>query len=179
MTDDGWQRGRGEIERLLANGDLDRVQPSGDLSDRLLDEAAAHIATAQSAIDEDPTGALQIGYVAARKAAIALLAAQGIRGTTDGGHRAIAAASAAQFDGTFDRLERMRRRRNAAEYPDADTPEVTDADVRDAIDAPSGCTTPPSASTAASSVYSTRRHVVHETALELARPLRAPGPKPT
>src|ERR671919_903407 len=131
----GWQRGRGEIEQLLANGDLDRVQPSGDLSDRLLDEAAAHIATAQSAIDEDPTGALQIGYDAARKAAIALLAAQGIRGTTDGGHRAIAAAAAAQFDGTFDRLERMRRRRNAAEYPDVDTPEVTDADARDAIDA--------------------------------------------
>ena len=29
-----------------------------------------------------------------------------MRGTTDGGHRAIAAAAAAQFDGTFDRLER-------------------------------------------------------------------------
>jgi hypothetical protein len=29
----------------------------------------------------------------------------------------------------------MRRRRNAAEYPDVDTPEVTDADARDAIDA--------------------------------------------
>jgi hypothetical protein len=29
----------------------------------------------------------------------------------------------------------MRRRRNAAEYPDVTTPEVTDADARDAIDA--------------------------------------------
>jgi hypothetical protein len=131
----GWQKGRADIEQLLANGDLDRVQPSGDLTDRLLDEAAAHIDTAHSAIDDDPTGALQIGYDAARKAAIALLAAQGLRRTTDGGHRAIAAAVAAQFDGTFDRLERMRRRRNAAEYPDIDTPEVTDADARDAIDA--------------------------------------------
>ena len=127
----GWQMGRADIEQLLANGDLDRVQPSGDLTDRLLDEAAAHIDTAHSAIDDDSTGALQIGYDAARKAAIALLAAQGLRGTTDGGHRAIAAAAAAQFD----RLERMRRRRNAAEYPDIDTPEVTEADARDAIDA--------------------------------------------
>ena len=131
----GWQKGRADIEQLLADGDLDRVQPSGDLTDRLLDEAAAHIDTAHSAIDDDPTGALQIGYDAARKAAIALLAAQGLRGTTDGGHRAIAAAAAAQFDGTFDRLERMRRRRNAAEYPDIDTPEVTEDDARDAIDA--------------------------------------------
>ena len=131
----GWHKGRADIEQLLSNGDLDRVQPSGDLTDRLLDEAAAHIDTAHSAIDDDPTGALQIGYDAARKAAIALLAAQGLRGTTDGGHRAIAAAAAAQFDGTFDRLERMRRRRNAAEYPDIDTPEVTEDDARDAIDA--------------------------------------------
>jgi hypothetical protein len=29
------------------------------------------------------------------------------------------------FDGTFDRLDRMRRRRNDAEYPDVDTPDVT------------------------------------------------------
>jgi hypothetical protein len=131
----GWQKGRADIEQLLANGDLDRVQPSGDLTHRLLDEAAAHIDTSRAAIDDDPTGALQIGYDAARKAGIALLAAQGLRGTTDGGHRAIAAAAAAQFDGTFDRLERMRRRRNAAEYPDIDTPEVTEHDARDAIDA--------------------------------------------
>lgn len=131
----GWQKGRADIERLLASGDLDGVQPSGDLTHRLLDEAAAHIDTAHAAIDDDPTGALQIGYDAARKAAIALLSAQGLRGTTEGGHRAIAAAAAAQFDGTFDRLERMRRRRNAAEYPDIDTPEVTDDDARDAIDA--------------------------------------------
>lgn len=131
----GWQKGRADIEQLLASGDLDRVQPSGDLTDRLLDEAAAHIDTAHAAIDDDPTGALQIGYDAARKAAIALLAAQGLRGTTEGGHRAIAAAAAAQFNGTFDRLERMRRRRNAAEYPDIDTPEVTDDDARDAIEA--------------------------------------------
>jgi hypothetical protein len=104
----GWQKGRADIERLLA---------SGDLTHRLLEEPAAHIDTAHAAIDEDPTGALQIGYDAARKAAIA-------------------AAAATQFDSTFDRLERMRRRRNAAEYPDIDTPEVTEGDARDAIDAP-------------------------------------------
>lgn len=131
----GWQKGRADIEQLLASGDLDRVQPSGDLTQRLLDEATAHIDTAHAAIDDDATGALQIGYDAARKAAIALLSAQGLRGTTEGGHRAIAAAAAAQFNGTFDRLERMRRRRNAAEYPDIDTPEVTEDDARDAIDA--------------------------------------------
>jgi hypothetical protein len=79
-----------------------------------------------------PTGALQNGYDAARKAAIALLAAQGLRGPTDGGHRTLRHSAAAQFDGTFDRLGRRRRRRDAAEYPNVDTPEVSDADARDA-----------------------------------------------
>lgn len=131
----GWQKGQADIEQLLASGDLDRVQPSGDLTHRLLDEAAAHIDTAHAAIDDDPTGALQIGYDAARKAAIALLSAQGLRGTTEGGHRAIRRSRRRAVQRHFDRLERIRRRRNAAEYPDIDTPEVTDDDARDAIDA--------------------------------------------
>jgi hypothetical protein len=79
-------------------------------------------------------GPLQLAYDAARKAALALLTAQGLRATTNGGHKATAEAAAAQFDGTFDRLDRMRRRRNDAEYPDIDTPDVTDDDANDAIE---------------------------------------------
>lgn len=152
----GWQRGRADIERLLAANDLDRVQASSDLAERLLDEAAAHIDTAHTAIEDDPTGALQIGYDAARKSAIALLAAQGLRGTTNGGHKAIAEAAAAQFDGTFERLERMRRRRNAAEYPDVDTPEVTDAERAARSTPPNACTMRPPASSTAASLASSR-----------------------
>ncbi|HSK97035.1 MAG TPA: HEPN domain-containing protein [Euzebyales bacterium] len=131
----GWQTGRAHVELLIDKGWLEPVRASGDLATRLLHESAAHLHTARAARDSDPTGALQLGYDAARKAAIALLAAQGLRATTDGGHKATAEAAAAQFDGTFDRLDRMRRRRNDAEYPDVDTPDVTDDDAGDTIDA--------------------------------------------
>lgn len=129
----GWQAGRACIERLLDERSLERVPASGDLADRLLRQSAAHLETARLAVDRDPSGALQLAYDAARRAAIALLAAQGLRVTTRGGHRAAAEAVAAQFDGTFDRLDRMRRRRHDAEYPDVETPEVTCDDAHDGI----------------------------------------------
>jgi hypothetical protein len=130
----GWQTGRAHIEQLLDSRWLESVHASGDLADRLLHESSAHLQTARTAVDHDSTGALQLAYGAARKAALALLTAQGLRATTDGGHKATAEAAAAQFDGTFDRLDRMRRRRNDAEYPDIDTPDVTDDDANDAIE---------------------------------------------
>lgn len=114
---------------LIEQRMLDRVHPSNRLADRLLQQSAAHLATARSATADDPVGALQIAYDAARKAAIALLAAQGLRATSKGGHKAVADAVAVQFSEPFTRLDRMRRRRNQAEYPNADTPEVTHDDA--------------------------------------------------
>lgn len=94
-----WQRGRVVIERLLATGELERVQPSETTTHRLLTTAAAHIDLAHKGVDDDPDGAFQLGYDAARKSCAALLAVQGLRATTHGGHVAVQEAVQAQFAG--------------------------------------------------------------------------------
>ncbi len=62
-----WERGRPEIERLLADGELERVTPSDEVAGRLIADAEAHIGLAGKGVSEDPAGALQLSYDAARK----------------------------------------------------------------------------------------------------------------
>lgn len=84
----------------------------------------------------DLTGAYQLAYDAFRKSAASLLAAQGLRGTSRGGHVAIQAVVIAQFSSTvsaFRAFGRMRRARNSFEYPTATTPGPSPDDVTDAI----------------------------------------------
>jgi hypothetical protein len=61
-----------------------------------------------------------LAYDAARKAATALLALQGLRPTTGGGHIAVVETIRAQFPDVpgLKSLDRLRRRRNDVEYPD-------------------------------------------------------------
>ena len=73
-----------------------------------------------------------LGYDAVRQASAALLAAQGLRATTLGGHVALERTVRAQFGSTFEQYGGLRRRRNEIEYPahpddDVDLPEATDA----------------------------------------------------
>jgi hypothetical protein len=133
-----WQRGRDQIERLLADGELERVTASNDVAERLIANAEAHVGLASRGLADDPAGALQLCYDAARKASAALLAIQGLRSTTRGGHIAVIDAVRAQFNdrggvAVFGRLNRLRRRRNATEYPDADSPTVTSDDAHQAL----------------------------------------------
>ena len=133
-----WERGRAEIERLLNDGELERMTPSEDVANRLLANAEAHVGLAGKGVDDDPSGALQLSYDAARKASSALLAVQGLRSTTRGGHIAVIDAVRAQFNDrggmeVFGRLNRLRRRRNATEYPDPDSPTVTEGEARQAL----------------------------------------------
>jgi hypothetical protein len=53
-----WERGCSEIDRLIADGELERVEPSTDVGARLLTDANAHIALASKGIEDDPGGAL-------------------------------------------------------------------------------------------------------------------------
>ncbi|MGI9119791.1 MAG: HEPN domain-containing protein [Acidimicrobiales bacterium] len=133
-----WERGRADIERLLDDGELERVPPSAEVGGRLLAGAEAHIALASKGLEDDPAGVLQLSYDAARKASAALLAVQGVRGTTRGGHVAVIDAVRAQFNDrggmeVFGRLHRLRRRRNTTEYPDSESPTVTEDDARQAL----------------------------------------------
>ena len=134
-----WERGRAEIERLMADGELERVTPSADIAARLLGDADAHIKLAGKGVEDDPAGALQLSYDAARKASAALLAVQGLRATTRGGHIAVVDAVRAQFNDrggmeVFGRLHALRRRRNRTEYPDLDSPGVNKDDAQQALE---------------------------------------------
>ena len=129
-----WERGRARIEELLAAAELERATPNERHARRLLAEATAHLEAVTRVIEVDPSGALQLAYDAARKAAVALLTIQGLRSTTKGGHIAVQDAVVAQFGGpegmgAFARLGRMRRQRHAAEYPTESTPPVTRRDA--------------------------------------------------
>lgn len=133
-----WERGRTDIDQLLRDGELERVIPSEAVAVRLLHDADAHLKLADKGIEDDPAGALQLGYDAARKAAAALLAVQGLRVTTRDGHIAVIDAVRSQFNDrggieVFGRLHRLRRRRNSTEYPDLDAPTVTIDDAQEAI----------------------------------------------
>lgn len=134
-----WERGRDEVDQLIADGEIERVIPSIDLASRLMINAVAHVSLASKGIEDDPSGALQLSYDAARKSAAALLAVQGLRSTTRGGHIAVMDAVRAQFNDrggmeVFGRLHGLRRRRNRTEYPDEQSPGVNKDDARQALE---------------------------------------------
>ena len=92
-----------------------------------------HVDSAALCLASAPEAAFVLAYDAARKSAAALLAHQGLRPTTRGGHIAAVEAMRAQFPGVpgLKSLDRLRRRRNQAEYPDPTTYDPTTEDEAD------------------------------------------------
>lgn len=115
-----WARGSSQIVKLLEARELQRIAASNDAASGLLDMATAHVAAAKVCVQLDAAGALALAYDATRKAATAVLAHQGLRPTTKGGHLVVVYAVEAQFPGVpgLRALDRLRRRRNETEYPD-------------------------------------------------------------
>jgi HEPN domain-containing protein len=114
-----WQQGAADIQRLIDARHLQQVAADVETPQALLAAAERHIHSARLAARHDHEGAYSMAYDAARKAATALLSHQGLRPTTAGGHIAVAEAVRAQFPGVpgLASLDRLRRRRNQAEYP--------------------------------------------------------------
>ncbi|MCL2848989.1 MAG: hypothetical protein FWE61_02940 [Micrococcales bacterium] len=108
---------------------VETVAPSREHADRLLVQAARHLANAQASAHDDPEGAYGTLYDAGRKALWAILANQGLRPTTRGGHIAAYDVVCAQLDPPLGSqlrpFDRMRRQRNIAEYPTPDTPDLS------------------------------------------------------
>jgi hypothetical protein len=127
-----WGQGREAILRLLDERSLEMVPADIELSMRIIDTAVTHVATARREAELDPVMAYTALYDASRKALTALLQTQGLRPTRTGGHLAVFEACRAQLDpplGAIIRpLDRMRRTRHAAEYPDSSTM-ITTVDV--------------------------------------------------
>lgn len=113
-----WRHGEAEIERMLSDGQLQRVTGAGADGGPWLTKATATIATAESIAASDPNSAYTLAYDAARFACVGLLAQQGLRPTTKGGHYAVQEAVIRQFGGAFNPYAVMRRRRNELEYPE-------------------------------------------------------------
>ncbi|WP_203973185.1 HEPN domain-containing protein [Planotetraspora silvatica] len=119
---------------MLARGEVERVAASRAQADELLDQARKHMATARLAMESDPIGAYQLLYDASRKALCAVLENQGLRTSSRGGHIAVYEAVSAQLDPPLGQnlrpFDRMRRRRNEAEYPRLESPRFSADDVR-------------------------------------------------
>jgi hypothetical protein len=128
-----WQQGRETIDGMISRRELEQVPASRSHAELLLAQAHRHLASARAIVDTDATGAYQLLYDAARKALNAVLENQGLRATSRGGHIAVLDAVSAQLDpplgGILRPFDRLRRRRNQAEYPSAGQPTFSAEDV--------------------------------------------------
>jgi hypothetical protein len=124
-----WNQGRATIDKLITEGELQRVPPSREHADQLLAQAHRDVTSAGLLRDANPKRAYESLYDAARMALTAVLENQGLRATSRGGHIAPYAAVSAQLDPPMGAVlrpfDRMRRTRNRSEYPSFTTPEVT------------------------------------------------------
>jgi len=92
-----WQRGEADVEQLIRSRELEHVTGLAADGAPLLAQAQKTAVTAAGLVQADAHSAYVLAYDAARFACIALLAQQGMRATTDGGHYAVERAVRAQF----------------------------------------------------------------------------------
>jgi len=129
-----WKRGESDVESLIGSGELQKLTGAAANGGRLLGKAAVTLETARSAIQSDPDSAFVLAYDAARQAVTGLLAHQGLRPTTKGGHYAVEQAVRAQFGPGFRQFGALRRRRNELEYPERPGDDATAEEATEAVD---------------------------------------------
>jgi hypothetical protein len=112
-----WPRGEADVEELVRRGELEHVRGAAADGSPLLARADTTGATAAGLIATDAYSAYVLAYDAARFACVSLLAQQGMRATTSGGHYAVERAVRAQFGPGFRSFGDLRRRRHELEYP--------------------------------------------------------------
>lgn len=128
-----WEQGRSVVDAMLDKRELEQVTPNARHAAELIAQARRHTASAERIAEDDPVGAFQLLYDAARKALVAILENQGLRPTSRGGHIAVLEAVSAQLDPPMGQVlrpfDRLRRLRNNAEYPRPGTAPFTAGDV--------------------------------------------------
>ena len=137
-----WRKGEEQVTGLLEQRHLQQVAADSETAAALLASASRHVESARRTADADPEAAYALAYDAARKSATALLTHQGLRPTTTGGHIAVVDAIRAQFPGVpgLTSLDRLRRRRNQAEYPNPTSYDpITVDEANDAIETAGRC----------------------------------------
>ena len=137
-----WAKGAERVAALIEARHLQRVAADPDTVSMLLTSARRHVESAQLTVSQDPEAAYSLAYDAARKSATALLNHQGLRPTSAGGRIAVVDVVQAQFPGVpgLTSFDRLRRRRNQAEYPDPRSYDpITQAEANDAIKVARDC----------------------------------------
>jgi len=112
-----WRKGEAEVEKLLREGSLDRVHGAQADGALWLERSRRILVSAAGIATDDPESAYVLVYDAARHLCVGLLAQQGIRATSKGGHYAVETVVRAQFGAVFREFGTLRRRRNELEYP--------------------------------------------------------------
>ena len=112
-----WRTGEADIDQLLAQRYLERVQGAQADGGSWVDKARQTLDAARLIAQAAPDSCIVLAYDAARQACVALLAQQGLRPTTAGGHKAVDDAVRAHFGGGLRAFGGLRRRRNELEYP--------------------------------------------------------------
>jgi HEPN domain-containing protein len=98
-----------------------------------LERARRGLDAARMVAEAAPDSSIILAYDAARQACVALLAQQGLRPTTAGGHKAVDDAVRAQFGAGLRTFGGLRRRRNELEYPDYPTEKASSDEATEAL----------------------------------------------
>ncbi len=129
-----WVRGEAEVEQLIAAGQLELVAGAQADGTPLVEQARKTAVTAVKLVDDDAYSSYVLAYDAARFACVGLLAQQGLRATTSGGHYAVERAVRAQFGDGFRPFGALRRRRNELEYPHTPTDTASASEAEEAAE---------------------------------------------
>ena len=128
-----WAQGEAVVERLIADRRVERVSGAQANGDPWLERASRTADTAEGVAEYDWDSAFVLAYDAARQACCGLLAQQGLRPTTHGGHYAVEEIIRAQFGPVFRDFGGLRRRRNELEYPVDPADEAQPFEAADAV----------------------------------------------
>jgi len=129
-----WQKGEAEVEQLVDQGELEYVTGAAADGAPLIARARSTAATAAGLVQSDTYSAYVLAYDAARFVCLALLAQQGLRATTTGGHYVVERTVRAQFGDGFQPFATLRRRRNELEYPRLPTDAAGPDEAREAVE---------------------------------------------
>ena len=106
---------------MLERGELSKVPADRVFAHEMIAMASTHLKSVERNAIPDPVLAYSALHDAVRKAMAAVLQAEGLRATSNGGHLAVQYAIDAQFGnamGTYMRTaNRIRVQRHEAEYP--------------------------------------------------------------
>jgi HEPN domain-containing protein len=129
-----WSTGEATVDRLLAAGHIERVHGTQADGASWLDRARRGLEAAQVLAETAPDSSVVLACDAARQACVALLAQQGLRPATAGGHYVIEEVIRAQFGSSLRAFGGLRRRRNELEYPLYPTEQASPAEAAETLE---------------------------------------------